>query len=235
MAASQRVFCESIPYVRSLVNAFGAHHPPVHPFYRYVLSTDTSFLPKHPSLVSLQRSVAEFQSTHHPGSASAVRVYGEALVGPIGACMLPLMIMATVQVLEKVDPLPYVATLTPVALVIAVTWTRFRLGARIAELHTYPGMAAIRSIDDVVHNRSLDWRPVFDVRETPDRIHVTMGHETHTFLDAQWPGHDDLLEALRSSRYDRTDQPPPARSSFATDEEAYSHEAVSSSLSTREP
>lgn len=169
-----------------------------------------------------RRIVAEFQSVHHPGDKSAVRVYGEALVAPLGACMLPLMIMATIQVLQHIDPLPYVLALAPVAILLAITWTRFRLSSKAAELHTYPGMAALRSIEDVLQNRSLDWRPVFDVREAPDRLHVTMGHETHTLPDADWPGHDVLLDALRSSRYDRTDRPPPARSSFTSPAEPLS-------------
>jgi hypothetical protein len=136
--------------------------------------------------------------------------------------MLPLMIMATIQVLQHIDPLPYVLALAPVAILLAITWTRFRLSSKAAELHTYPGMAALRSIEDVLQNRSLDWRPVFDVREAPDRLHVTMGHETHTLPDADWPGHDVLLDALRSSRYDRTDRPPPARSSFTSPAEPLS-------------
>ncbi len=160
--------------------------------------------------------MAEFQSIFHPEEKSAVRVYGEALVAPLGACMLPLMIMATIQVLQNIDPLPHVAALAPIAILFAIMWTRFRLRSTSAELHTYPGMAALQSIDDVLQNRSLDWRPVFDVREAPDRLHVTMGHETHTLPDADWPGHDLLLDALRSSRYDRTDRPPPSRSSFTS-------------------
>ncbi|PEN15054.1 hypothetical protein CRI94_01840 [Longibacter salinarum] len=157
--------------------------------------------------------MSAFKSVHHPGKASAVRVYGEALVAPLGACMLPLMIMATVQVLEGIDPFPYVVVAAPIAIVVAVGWTRFRLASRLAELHTYPGMAALRSVDEVVRDVDLDWRPVFDVREAPDKIHVTLGHETHTLLDRDWPGHDVLLGALRSARYDRTDQPPPAHAS----------------------
>lgn len=125
--------------------------------------------------------------------------------------MLPLMIMATVQVLDGVDPLPYVAVGGPLAFLIAMGWTRFRLASRMAELHTYPGMAALRSIDDVARDVSLDWKPVFDVRDARGEIHVTLGHETRTLLDREWPDHDTLVDALRSARYDRTDQPPPSR------------------------
>jgi hypothetical protein len=162
--------------------------------------------------------VPDFQSVHHPGDASAVRVYGRALVTPLGTCMLPLMIMATVQVLDGIDPLPYVAVGGPLAFLIAVGWTRFRLASRMAELHTYPGMAALRSIDDVVRDVSLDWKPVFDVRDARGEIHVTLGHETRTLIDREWPDHETLVDALRSARYDRTDQPPPSRAASSTTE-----------------
>jgi len=143
-------------------------------------------------------------------------VYAGALVTPLGTCMLPFMIMATVQVLQGIDPLPHVAIGAPIAFMIAIGWTRFRLSSRIAELHTYPGMAALRTIDDVARDVSLNWQPVFDVREAPGKIYLTLGHETHTLLDQEWSDQETMLEALRSARYDRTDQPPPSRSSHTS-------------------
>lgn len=142
-----------------------------------------------------------FRSAHHPGDAPSALIYGRALVRPLGACMLPVMIGATTAVLEQLAVLPYLTWGAPAALLAAMAWTRFRLGTTVAEIHIRTGQAAVRSVHDCLWTRAaLIWNPIHDIRKDADVLHVTIGWETYTLPYEEWPDHQALLDALQSAR-----------------------------------
>lgn len=142
----------------------------------------------------------EFRSRHHPGDDSAALVYGRAVARPIGACVVPLMIGATMSVLQSQDPLPYLTMGLPGAVALALTWTRFRLGSTPAALQIRGPQVAILSVRDVLRDAEPNWQPLFDVRVAPDAIHVTLGHDADTLRHTEWPEQDALADALRHAR-----------------------------------
>lgn len=143
-----------------------------------------------------------FTSRHHPEGAPSALVYGQALIRPLGACMIPVMLGATSAVLQQLPVLPYLTWGTPAALVAAIAWTRFHLGITPAELHIRTGQAAVRSVYDCLWSSSpLIWEEIHDIRQGSDALYLTLGWETHTLHYADWPDHRALLDALQSARH----------------------------------
>lgn len=145
---------------------------------------------------------AVFRSTHHPGGAPSALIYGHALVRPLGACMIPVMIGITTAVLEQLSILPYLTWGVPAAMLTAIGWTRFRLGTTVAEVHVRTGQAAVRSVHDCLWSHApLIWDPIHDLRKGSDALYLTVGWETYALPYAEWPDHQALLDELQSARH----------------------------------
>jgi len=141
-----------------------------------------------------------FHSTHHPGDTPRRYVIGEALVRPVAACVLPVMIGATASVLEWHPIWPYMAVGLPTALVAATAWTHFTLSWTPATLHLRANEVGVQSVAQVLYGRPPQWHPLLDARLTPNTIHLTVGLETVTLKRADWPEFDALQDAVRRAR-----------------------------------
>lgn len=141
-----------------------------------------------------------FTSVHHPGDAPATLVYGRALVGPLGFCMLPVMIGAATAALQETSVLPFMVWGLPAALFVATVWTRFLLGTTPAEIHVRSHQAAVQSVHDCLRDAPLHWQWLHDARREHAALVVTMGFDTYRLRYDEWPDHAALLDALRAAR-----------------------------------
>ena len=142
-----------------------------------------------------------FRSTHHPGSAPAPIVYGRALVVPLACCLLPVMIGATAAALQQQLVLPFLLWGTPAAVVAAIGWTRYQLGATPAEVRVRDHEAAVRSVHDCLGTpHPLHWKWIHEIRDGSETLIVTMGFETYRFGYDTWPQHRQLRRALRDAQ-----------------------------------
>lgn len=144
-----------------------------------------------------------FTSTHHPGDQSWTRVVGRALVRPIAATVLPVMIVVTTRALQLGVVWPYVAWGLPMALLAASAWTRFKLGHQIAEIRLQPGQAAVRSVHDVLVDNRIEWQSLHDVRVTARSLTVSVGWTAFELKGANWPRFEDLQNGLEAARHGR--------------------------------
>lgn len=141
-----------------------------------------------------------FKSEAHPNGATARVVYARALVRPLGVCMLPIMIGASVTVLQGLPALTYLTVGFPVAVVVAVAWTLFRMQATVAEIFVRPGAAAVRSVWESLRARPLRWVPIFELRAAPTTITLALGDTTYELDRAAWPEAEVLLDTLKAAR-----------------------------------
>ena len=141
-----------------------------------------------------------FHSTAHPAGASASLVWARALVLPLATAMLPVMIATLVAALEGLSLLPFLVFGFPGAIAAATLWTRYRLSLTLAEIHVRGGEAAVRTVTEVLRDRRLTWRSVFDLRKTKTTFIVAVGRTHYELDDADWPDVRALLNALQKAR-----------------------------------
>lgn len=141
--------------------------------------------------------VLTFTSTAHPGTLPWGFVYGRALVQPIAACMLPVMVLTLVAVLEGVRILPGVFWASGAALLVASAWTTFRLQRVVAEIRVTPEMASIRTVWEVMSDEP-HWKPVLAVRDYGSWADVTIGLASYEIERDRWENYDELIAALKS-------------------------------------
>ncbi len=141
-----------------------------------------------------------FQSAAHPQDRPAALVYGRALAPPLGACLLPVMVVTAAAVLLGHAVLPELWAATGGAFVVAVAWARLRLRRTLAEVRVGAERAAVRSVHDVLRRQPFDWQPVLDLRVRDGVVAVAVGHEDFALRHADWPRREDLLSALQRAR-----------------------------------
>ncbi|MBT8399383.1 MAG: hypothetical protein KJO98_02805, partial [Rhodothermia bacterium] len=95
------------------------------------------------------RETRTFRSVDHPGDQNVATVYGRNLVRPLGAVMIPVMLVGLAIVLRGVDPLPYVSWSFPLAFVIAGAWTSYSLRTTVVELRVTRNGAVALSVFEV--------------------------------------------------------------------------------------
>lgn len=146
--------------------------------------------------------IAVFTSAAHPEGQPWALVYAGALIKPLGACMLPVMIVTLVAVLEQQPVLPYLMWGFPGALALASLWTRFRLSRTPAEVHVRAGQAAVRSVHECLQtDPPLIWQRILEIRDGSSALFVTLGLDTYTFRHDEWPQHPELMKALKRARH----------------------------------
>lgn len=124
-------------------------------------------------------------------------MYARAIVGPLGACTVPVMIGATVAALQGQTVWEFLIGGFPAALLVAVLWTHFRLSSTVAEVHLKPGKCAIRSIQDVVRNAPPDWYPLYNVKVGPSYLELALGWETRICSRPDWPNYEQLRRSAQ--------------------------------------
>jgi hypothetical protein len=157
---------------------------------------------------------ARFESIHHPGDDPARLVYARRLTGPLGACTIPVMIGATVAVLQGQSVWMYTVWGLPMALGAASAWTRFTLSITPAELHLRGGECAIRSVLDVLRDRAPDWNVLYGVEESAAEVKLLLGWNARVLRNREWPQFETLRDASRQTIYAESDNgraPSPTR------------------------
>lgn len=149
--------------------------------------------------LSTASEVLTFTSEAHPQSQPWSVVYGRALVRPIAACMLPVMILTLVAVLEGVQILPGLLWASGAALVVASAWTSFRLQREVAEIRVASDMACIRTVWETLNEPLAEWHQVLDVRDYGTWAHVTVGFASYELDRERWNRYKDLIDALKAS------------------------------------
>lgn len=160
----------------------------------------------HPSLAapSTRREVgACFRSTAHPGGASVALAYSQAMVPPLAATLIPLMLFALAAVLTGRRLWPYFFWAGPPALAVAWAWARFQMRRVPAEVCVRPAQnaAAVRSVHDVLHGTLLTWHHAARLRTEREAhestaLRLDLGDTSHRLLLDRWPEADALREAL---------------------------------------
>lgn len=151
---------------------------------------------------------ARFESIHHPGDTSPPLIYARRLAGPLGACTVPVMIGATVAVLQGEAVWMYTVWGLPIALTLASAWTRFSLSATPAELRLRAGQCAIRSVLDVLRDRPPDWHVLYGVEESATEVTLLLGWSTQICRRREWPRFEDLRDASRQTTRPRSTKTP---------------------------
>lgn len=126
-------------------------------------------------------------------------VYGRSLVRPLAACMLPVMIITLVAVLEGVRILPGALWAAGGALLLASSWTTFRIQVEVAEIQIAEDFIAVRTVWDILKNVDPQWERILDVRDYGRWMHVTIGLSSYELDRKRWPHYDELAGALRMS------------------------------------
>ncbi|PSQ51172.1 MAG: hypothetical protein BRD28_06080 [Bacteroidetes bacterium QH_10_64_37] len=140
-----------------------------------------------------------FKSTYHPGDTAWGVVYTRFLAPPLGVCTVPLMIGATTSALLEQPIWAYLVWGLPSAIALATVWTHFSMARTIAEVGFRPGQAAFRSVYDVLLDRPLVWKPIFNVRTTSWHVELSAGRTTYELQQNRWPEYDSLQDAARQS------------------------------------
>jgi hypothetical protein len=107
------------------------------------------------------------------------------------------MIVATVAALEGKIIWPYLVWGLPVALGLATVWTQFILSTTVAEVHLRSGQCALRSVHDVLFDRSLEWHPLYHVRAAPGEVELSFGWTATVCRRSHWPEFARLREAAQ--------------------------------------
>lgn len=148
-----------------------------------------------------------FKSVHHPNGSPRGLVYAKALVGPLGASTVPVMIGATVAALQGQTVWEFLIGGFPAALIVAFVWTHFALSSTIAEVHLKPGKCALQSIRDVVQNAPREWHPLYNVKVTPSHLELALGWKTRECSRKDWPKYEQLRRAAQRALDARTHGP----------------------------
>lgn len=141
-----------------------------------------------------------FKSTYYPRHDAPALVYAQAFIRPWAGCMLPVMILTLVGVLEGYPVLSFFLVGAGTAMIAASLWTYYQLQRTPAALHVGADTATIETVWDVMYGRRPAGEPVYDLREYPDRMDVTIGYVHYTIYFSRWPRHEELLNALQQAR-----------------------------------
>lgn len=138
-------------------------------------------------------------SRAHPRSLPSGIVYGRAIVRPIAACMLPVMILTLVAVLEGLQIFPGVIWGTAAAFVAASAWTSFRLHRELAEIRILSELACLRTVWDVLHDAPDEWRPVLDIRDYGSWALASVGDASYEIEREKWAEYKNMIAAFKRS------------------------------------
>ena len=142
-----------------------------------------------------------FQSNSHPRGASAALVYSRAMVPPLAATLVPLMLLALAAVLMGGRIWPHFFWMAPPALALSWGWARFQLGRVIAEVCVRPGQgaAAVRSIHEVLAGTTPQWHRAARLRLERRALRLDLGDTSYRLLLDRWEQAEDLRNALRQT------------------------------------
>jgi hypothetical protein len=117
----------------------------------------------------------------------------------MGACVAPIMIGATAAALQGHPVWGYLVWGFPLALAVATLWTHFRLSTLPAEIRIRPGQVTVRSIQDVLLERSLHWHPLYNVEAGPGELKISVGWNTEICRREDWFDFSQLRETTQQA------------------------------------
>ena len=126
-------------------------------------------------------------------------------MGPVAACMLPVMILTLVAVLEGIRVIPYALWAAAGALAAASFWTSYQLRSRVAEIRISEGFASVQTPWDLKRGQAPEWEPVLDIRDYGSWLHATIGLSTYELERSDWPKFAHLKDALSTAIHDGPD------------------------------
>lgn len=126
-------------------------------------------------------------------------MYTERLIGPLGACTLPVMIGATVAALEGQSTWPFLVWGFPLALTVASVWTQFALSRTIAAVHLREGECAVESVREVLQDGPREWENLYDVQESGGSVELFLEWTTYVCRRPDWPEFAALRRAARQA------------------------------------
>ncbi len=142
-----------------------------------------------------------YLSKAHPSSSPKENVFAWAVLRPLAFCTIPVMILSLVRVLQGLQITGLLVYGFPVALLLAIFWTRFQLKRTLAEIHVLNAKAAARTIWDALQkNNELNWLPVVDLRKSERGFTVTIGDRLYDCSNDEWFSPDEMLTSLQSAR-----------------------------------
>lgn len=109
------------------------------------------------------------------------------------------MIGATTSALLEQPIWAYLVWGLPAAIVLATLWTHFTMARTVAEIRFRAGQAALRSVYDVLLDRPLNWKPIFNVRTTSWHTELSAGRRQYLLQTDQWSNYQALKDAARES------------------------------------
>lgn len=139
-------------------------------------------------------------SRRYPQERTRAGILSSALVQPLGACMIPVMLGALTAMLTARPPLIWLTAGFPAALSVAFLWTIVQLQRRVVQLRIREeAVLAISSWDLLTASGEDRWRSVLEVRSEPGVLLVTMGHDTRRLDRADWERPSELESQLRQA------------------------------------
>lgn len=156
----------------------------------------------HDAPTEIDDATATFHSILHPGSMPLRWAYTMALIRPLMLCMLPVMIAALLAVLQGFPALVYLTVGFPIATLVAMLWTLFRMQAALAEIHVRPGAAAVVTVWRAAGSKQkLVWQPIYEIRTHAKEVSFGLGDANYELDRSRWPDADALIHALRAARH----------------------------------
>jgi len=150
----------------------------------------------------IDESTTSFRSTLHPGQMPRRWAYTLALIRPLMLCMLPVMVAALLAVLQGFPALVYLTVGFPVAALVAMVWTLFRMQTALAEIHVRPGAAAVVTVWRAAGSQQkLVWQPIYEIRSHAKEVSFGLGDASYELDRSRWPEADALIHALRAARH----------------------------------
>ncbi len=144
-------------------------------------------------------TAAVFRSRRHPGDAGPSLVFARALPPALALLLLPLMVLATADMLLGNDPAGWLLWAAPVALAVATVVTLYRLRSAPVEIVLRGGLGGARTLWEVAANAPLRLRPIFRPRRVRDGLNAIVGEDVLTLAPDEWPEVAALEAALRAA------------------------------------
>jgi hypothetical protein len=109
------------------------------------------------------------------------------------------MIVTLVAVLEGMRILPGALWAAGVALLVASSWTTFRIQSDVAEIRVSGDAASVRTVWEILNDIDSPWEPILAVRDYGTWMHLTIGLTSYELDRHHWPLYDTLIRMLRKN------------------------------------
>ena len=142
-----------------------------------------------------------FKSTRHPEGRPAVVIRSREIRQPLTLAMFLLMLYIIVDILVGQFALADLLWGLVVAAVAATVLTYVRMRQHVSEVLVQTDYAAVRTLEDILAERPPAWGPIYDIRNQPDTLTLTIAWGSYDLAKEEWPDHEELVAALQQHRH----------------------------------